>query len=234
MTTSLAGLRARLPELTQRDQLRLSRRADRAAALGDAAARERAFGQILAELDRAAARVASAAPVRAGDLLSARAADQPEEGRDRGGHPRPPGRHRRRRDRLREDDPAAEDLPRARPRCHRPDRAHPASPDRCPDRGRADRRGTGHRTRHDRRLQGAVQRQLQRRDAGQADDRRHPADRDAAGPASAALRHADHRRGARAQPQHRLHPGLPEAPAAEPPRPQGHHHLRHHRPPALQ
>ncbi len=59
MTTSLAGLRARLPELTQRDQLRLSRRADRAAALGDAAARERAFGQILAELDRAAARVAA-------------------------------------------------------------------------------------------------------------------------------------------------------------------------------
>ena len=57
MTTSLAELRARLPELTQRDQLRLSRRADRAAALGDGAARERAFGQILAELDRAAARV---------------------------------------------------------------------------------------------------------------------------------------------------------------------------------
>ena len=59
MTTSLADLRARLPELTQRDQLRLSRRADRAAALGDDAARERAFGQILAELDRAAARVAA-------------------------------------------------------------------------------------------------------------------------------------------------------------------------------
>ncbi len=59
MTTSLADLRARLPELTQRDQLRLSRRAERAAALGDGAARERAFGQILAELDRAAARVAA-------------------------------------------------------------------------------------------------------------------------------------------------------------------------------
>ena len=59
MTTSLADVRARLPELTQRDQHRLSRRADRAAALRDARARERAFGQILAELDRAAALVAA-------------------------------------------------------------------------------------------------------------------------------------------------------------------------------
>ena len=59
MTTSLADVRARLPELTQRDQYRLSRRADRAAALRDARARERAFGQILAELDRAEALVAA-------------------------------------------------------------------------------------------------------------------------------------------------------------------------------
>ena len=55
MPTSLADLRARLPELTHRDQLRLSRRADKAAALRDSAARERAFGQLLAELDEAAA-----------------------------------------------------------------------------------------------------------------------------------------------------------------------------------
>ncbi len=48
MTTSLADVRARLPELTHRDQYRLSRRADRAAALRDARARERAFGKILA------------------------------------------------------------------------------------------------------------------------------------------------------------------------------------------
>ncbi len=59
MTTSLADVRARLPELTQRDQHRLSRRADRAAALRDARARQRAFGQILAELDQAAALVAA-------------------------------------------------------------------------------------------------------------------------------------------------------------------------------
>ena len=47
----------------------------------------------------------------------------------------------------------------------------------------------------------------------------------AARPDALALRHADHRRGARAQPQHRLHPRLPHAAAAPPPRPQGDHHL---------
>jgi ATP-dependent helicase HrpA len=59
LTTSLADLRARLPELTPRDQFRLGRRADRAAALRDTEARERAFGEISTELDRAAARVAA-------------------------------------------------------------------------------------------------------------------------------------------------------------------------------
>ncbi len=57
MTTSLADLRARLPELTHRDQLRLGRRADKAAALRDSAARERAFSQLLTELDAATAAV---------------------------------------------------------------------------------------------------------------------------------------------------------------------------------
>ena len=57
MTTSLADLRARLPELMPRDQFRLRRRADQAAALRDDGARERAFGQILAELDTAEARL---------------------------------------------------------------------------------------------------------------------------------------------------------------------------------
>jgi ATP-dependent helicase HrpA len=59
LTTSLADLRARLPELPPRDQFRLGRRADRAAALRDTEARERAFGEISTELDRAAARVAA-------------------------------------------------------------------------------------------------------------------------------------------------------------------------------
>jgi ATP-dependent helicase HrpA len=58
VSTSLAELRARLPELTQRDQLRLRRRADKAAGLQDETARERAFGQLQAELDRAEAVVA--------------------------------------------------------------------------------------------------------------------------------------------------------------------------------
>ena len=57
MTTSLADLRARLPELMPRDQHRLRRRADQAAALRDDGAREHAFGQILAELDTAEARL---------------------------------------------------------------------------------------------------------------------------------------------------------------------------------
>ena len=71
MTTSLADVRARLPELTQRDQYRLSRRAERAAALRDARARERAFGQILAELDQAEALVAARRQSVPDDLLSA-------------------------------------------------------------------------------------------------------------------------------------------------------------------
>ena len=53
-------------------------------------------------------------------------------------------------------------------------------------------------------------------------------DRDAA-----PLRHDHHRRGARAQPQHRLPPRLPQAAAAAPARPQGDHHLGDDRPRAL-
>src|ERR1700759_2622382 len=58
VTTSLAELRARLPELTQRDQLRLRRRADKVAGLRNEEERLRAFGQLRAELDRAEAVVA--------------------------------------------------------------------------------------------------------------------------------------------------------------------------------
>jgi len=53
----LAALRARLPGLMLRDQRRLGRRAEQAAALRDSGAREQALGQVLAELDAAAARV---------------------------------------------------------------------------------------------------------------------------------------------------------------------------------
>src|SRR5260370_7541256 len=57
LTPSLAELRARLPELMPRDQRRLGRRVENAAALRDAGARERALGQVSAELEAAAPRV---------------------------------------------------------------------------------------------------------------------------------------------------------------------------------
>ncbi len=65
----------------------------------------------------------------------------------------------------------------------RPDRPHPAAPDRRPDGGRADRRGAGGTP-----LGGAVGYQVRftdqvgDADAGQGDDRRHPAGRDPARP----------------------------------------------------
>jgi ATP-dependent helicase HrpA len=57
LTPPLAELRARLPGLMPRDRRRLSRRLDSAAALRDPAARDSAFGQVIAELEAAAARV---------------------------------------------------------------------------------------------------------------------------------------------------------------------------------
>ncbi len=57
MTPSLAELRACLPALMLTDQRRLGRRADRAAALRDSGARERALAQLAAELETATARV---------------------------------------------------------------------------------------------------------------------------------------------------------------------------------
>ncbi len=55
----------------------------------------------------------------------------------------------------------------------------------------------------------------------------------AAGPVSLPVRHAHHRRGPRAQPQHRLPARLPEGPAAAASGSQADHHLRHHRSRAL-
>jgi ATP-dependent helicase HrpA len=54
---SLTALRARLPGLMLRDQQRLGRRAERAAALPDPAAREQALAGVLAEVEAAAGRV---------------------------------------------------------------------------------------------------------------------------------------------------------------------------------
>ena len=61
----------------------------------------------------------------------------------------------------------------------------------------------------------AIRRPRRRRHDRACDDRRHPSRRDPTRPDVAPLRHADRRRGPRAQPQHRLHPRLP-APAAAP------------------
>jgi ATP-dependent helicase HrpA len=59
VSPSLADLRARLPSLMLRDQRRLRRRAEQAAALRDAPARAEALRRVAADLDAAQARVAA-------------------------------------------------------------------------------------------------------------------------------------------------------------------------------
>src|SRR5215831_10247154 len=59
LTPPLAELRARLPGLMPRAQRRLGRRLDHAAALRDPALRGGAFGQVIGELEAAAARVSA-------------------------------------------------------------------------------------------------------------------------------------------------------------------------------
>ncbi len=95
----------------------------------------------------------------------------------------------------------------------------------------AERRRRGGRVeaRRRRRIHRPLHRPGRRGHARQGDDRRHPARRDPARPDAAPLRHADHRRGARAQSQHRLHPRLPQAAPAAAPGPEGHRHQRHDR-----
>jgi ATP-dependent helicase HrpA len=58
LTPSPAELRARLPGLMPHDQRRLARRLEHADALRNAAQRDKAFGQVITELEKAAARVA--------------------------------------------------------------------------------------------------------------------------------------------------------------------------------
>ena len=76
-----------------------------------------------------------------------------------------------------------------------------------------------------RRLQGALHRPHEARRLRQADDRRHPARRNAGRSAACRLRHDHRRRGARAQPQHRFPAGLPEAAPRPAARSQGDHHV---------
>ena len=140
--------------------------------------------------------------------------------RHRRGDPRAPGRHRLRRDRLGQDHAAAEDLPRRRARRARADRPHAAAAHRRARGRRAHRAGAGR--------------------AGSAG----PSATRSASPTSTRpdayvklmtdgillaetqgdrgagrLRHHHRRRGARAQPQHRLPARLPRTPAERAPRP---------------
>ena len=76
---------------------------------------------------------------RPADHLSRAPARRRPARRHRGRDPRPPGRRHRRRDRLGQDDPDPEDLPRARPGPRRRDRPHPAAAHRGARRRRAAR-----------------------------------------------------------------------------------------------
>ena len=118
-------------------------------------------------------------------------------------------------------------LPGARLREHRP---HPAAPHRRTHHRRAHRRGARPGGGRARRLPGALHRPCRQGHQDQADDRRHPAQRDPSRPRPEEVRRDHHRRGARTQPHRRLPARLPEAAAAAPSRPQGHHHERDDRP----
>ena len=106
-------------------------------------------------------------------------ADLGPAGGHRRGHSRPPGGDRLRRDRLGQVDPVAEDLPGDGPRRRRPDRPYPAATHRRAERGRTDRRRNRLAPGPRRGLQGPLLRVDRAKQLHQADDRRHPAGRDA-------------------------------------------------------
>ena len=83
------------------------------------------------------------------------------------------------------------------------------------------------------RLPGPLHRPHRAGHAAEGDDGRHPAARAGARPAAAQLRHADHRRGPRAQPQHRLPARRAQALAAAASGAARRDHVRDHRSAAL-
>jgi hypothetical protein len=109
------------------------------------------------------------------------------------------------------------------------DRPHAAAPHCRQLGGQAHRRGASHAAGRGGGLQGALPGPAEPRCLGQADDRRHPAGRDADRPAAQGLRHDHHRRGPRAQPEHRLPAGLPAPDPAAPARPESDRDLGHDR-----
>ncbi len=149
--------------------------------------------------------------------------------RDRQADPRAPGGGDRRRNRLGQDHAVAQAVPGRRPRRSGADRLHPAAPAGRAFGGAPRGGGTRHPARRPGGLPGALHRPGERAHAGEVHDRRHPARRNAGRSLAVGLRHPDHRRGARAQPQHRLPARLSQAPRREAARPQDHRHLGHHR-----
>ena len=151
-------LRARLPALTLLDEHRLRRRLDGLRKTRDPQARERQRERIAADVAAAEARIArrrAAVPVlsypeelpvsaRRDDIAAALRDTQVVVVAGETGSGK------------------TTQLPKialgARPRGARPDRAHPAAPDRRPQRRRADRRGAGQPAGRGRRLQDAVHR----------------------------------------------------------------------------
>ncbi len=208
------------------DAVRLARRVDRARTRRVPSAEwERIAADLARSIERAQARAAAKPRIR----LSARAAGRAARRGDRARHPRAPGGDRVRRDGLRQDHAAAQDLPRGRARRTRPDRPHAAAAHRRARGGHAHRARDGRERGRVRRLQGPLHRPHAAGRLRQDHDRRHPARRDAGRPRSRRLRHDHRRRGARAQPQHRLPARLPEAAARAPTRPQGDRDVRHAR-----
>ena len=133
----IAELRRRLRAGMASDWIPLGRRIDRLRdrRLGGGAASARAGDRGLGRQGRAPRRRPS------GDRLSAGTAGLRSARPDRRGDSRASGRHRLRRDRIRQDHADAEDLPRAGARHARPDRPHAAAAHRRAQRRRADRRG---------------------------------------------------------------------------------------------
>ena len=161
-----------------------------------------------------------------GPRVPPRPSDHCATPRDRGCRRTPPGGGRPRRDRLRQDDPAPEDLPRRGAGGGGLDRPHPAAADRDAERGRPHRARAGRAGGGGGRVQGPLPRRGRPRYVRQGDDGRDPRGRDREGPPPRGLRHPHPRRGARAFPQHRPAARPREGGARASSRPPGDRQLR--------
>ena len=131
--------------------------------------------------------------------------------RYRAGGRRASGGDRGGRDGVGQDHTAAEDLPGDGARGARRDRRHTAAAHRGDQRRGAGGEGARDRTRERGRIQDTLRREPQADHVREVHDRRHLARRGARRPVAQGVRHHHHRRGARAEPQHRFLARLPEA-----------------------